>query len=191
MIKLKSIVVIILSSILISSVILLTILGLSLFFGWKERGSAKVHREKIAHLNAKLYEQFVSIQDLKAEFEKKGIYKGKCTIEGLIKNNGYRTIGSLKLELEFLNATGETIYIENLLPLKASIPPPATTIAALSLFTSERELPLLPEGSLRFKHLLSEQKDKDIISPIKYKRYATNPNEWSGKFKYRISGIKF
>ena len=191
MIKLKSVIVIILSSILISAVILLTIFGLSLYIGWKDKEAASIHREKLASLNVELYGQFVDIQDLQPRYEKDGIYKGKCLIEGGIKNHGYRTIGSVKLALEFLNASGDVIHVEKILPLKTSILPRRTTIAALSLFTSGKELPLLPGESLRFKHVLSEQKDKNIISPIKHKKYATNPKEWSGKLNYKISGIGF
>lgn len=191
MIKLKSIIVIILSSILISSVIILTIFGLSLYTGWKERESAKYHRAELASLNARLYSQFIKIQKIQAKYEKKGVYKGRCLIEGTVKNNGYRTISSIKLKVELLNTSGDAIYTENVLPLKASVLPRATTIAALSLFTSGKELPLLPGKSLRFTHVLSEQKDKNIVSPIKHKKYATNPDEWSGKFNYKITGVRF
>lgn len=191
MIKLKSIIVIILSSILISSAILLTIFGLSLYLGWKETESCRLHRNRLALLNAKLYSQFVDIRDLQAKYEKDGIYKGRCLIEGTIRNNGYRTISSVKLNVEFLNASGNAIHNENFLPLKSSVLPRTTTIAALSLFTSGKELPLFPGESIRFKHVLSEQKDKDIVSPIKHKKYATNPDEWSGKFNYKIASVKF
>jgi len=95
------------------------------------------------------------------------------------------------LRVEFLNASGRPIHIEELLPLKASTLERGITIAALSLFTSGKELPLLPGESASFEHLLTEQKDKDVISPIKHERYATNPNEWSGKFDYKITEIRF
>ncbi|MBL7069730.1 MAG: hypothetical protein ISS34_07730 [Candidatus Omnitrophica bacterium] len=191
MIKLKSILVIILSSIVISAVILLTIFGISLYTGWKEKESAGIHRERISQLNARDYGQYVKILSLKTEYVTKGIDKRKCFIKGIIKNNGYRTIASLGLRVEFLNASGSPIHVEKLLPLKASTLRRGTTIAALSLFTSGKELPLLPGESTSFVHLLTEQKDKDVISPIKHKRYATNPNEWSGKFNYKITEIRF
>lgn len=193
MLKLKSAIVIILSSLLISAVIMLTIGGLTAYFGWKESEAVRDHREKISGLNSKLYSKYISIQNLEAVYEKGGIYKGKCLLEGHIKNNGYRTVSSVRVALEFPNAAGGIIHVEDFLPLKASIPPQTrnATIAALSLFTSGKELPLLPGGSIRFKHLLSERKDKNITSPIKNKKYSTNPNEWSGKFDYKITAIKF
>ncbi len=189
--KLKSIIVIILSSILISSAILLTILGLSFYHGWKEKESVRQHKEGFARLNARIYNQHIDIQHLEAKYEKEGMYKSKCLLEGVIKNNGYRTVSSVNLSIEFLNAAGDIIYVENFFPLKEPIMPRRRTIAALSLFTSGKELPLLPSGSLRFKRVLSEQKNKDLTSPIKYKRYATNSGEWSGKFNHRVVGIKF
>ena len=100
-------------------------------------------------------------------------------------------ISSLELAVEFLDDSGGVVHLEDFFPLKGSAPARATTIAALSLFTSGRESPLLQNESFRFKHILSEQRDKDIISPIRHKKYATNPNEWSGKFNHRIRAIKF
>jgi len=189
--KLKSILVIALSSILISAVILLTIVALSLFINYKENESARRHNESLASLNARLYGRYVTVRDIRAKYEKRGIHKGKCLLEGLIKNNGYRTLSSVELKVDFLNASGYSIHTERLHPLAASIMPRKTTIAALSLITSGREVPILPGKSLRFTHVLSEQKDKNIVSPIKNRRYATNPKEWSGDFNHRITRIRF
>lgn len=191
MIKLKSVIVIILSSILISSAILFTIFGLSVYTGWKENESSRLHRDKVASLNARLYGQYIEMRDLQARYDKAGIYKGRYYIEGVIKNNGYRTISSLRLNVHFLNAAGEAIYTEGVLPLRRSMLSPKTTIGTLSLFTSGKETPLVPGESVHFMHLLSEQKDKDITSPVKHKRYATNPDEWAGKFNCRITAVRF
>ncbi|MFH1753354.1 MAG: hypothetical protein ABH875_04145 [Candidatus Omnitrophota bacterium] len=189
--KLKSVIVIILSSVLISAVILLTIFGLSLFMGWKERESSILHKESLSLLNARRYSRYLDIQDMQPKFEKRGLYKGECALEGSIRNNGYRTITSIELSVQFLNSSGDIIHIEKVQPLKTSIMPKRTTIAALSLFTSGKEVPMLPGESIRFKHILSEQKDKDLISPIKNNRYGTNPNEWSGKLSQTLTRIKF
>lgn len=191
MIKPKSIVVIVLSSILISAVILLTISGQSLYLGWKEKESARLHRNKLALLNAILYGGLIEVEGLQAKYDNEGLHKGKCSVEGTIKNKGYRTVTSIKIAIEFLNRSGNNIYTERLYPLKNPILAKRRTIAALSLFTSGKEAALAPNEHLRFKHILGEQKEKSIISPIKYKRYATNPNEWSGKFNYRITEVRF
>lgn len=191
MIKLKSTIVIILSSILISAVVLFTILALSLYIGWKESESIKEHRDTVARLNVALYGKYITIQDLRARCEKKDIYKDKCLLEGLIKNTGFRTVSSISVNIDFLNNSGNTIYTERVFPLKGSLKPSAKTIAALSLFTSGREQPLMPARPLRFIHVLREQKNKNITSPIKNKKYATNPSEWSGKFNKTITHIKF
>ena len=122
MIKLKSIIVILLSSLLISAVILLTILGLSVYAGWKEGESARRHRESVAALNAKHYDQLIKVDDLEPAFERDGPYKGRCTVSGLIKNAGYRTLRSVRLRLKFLNDTGSVIHKEYIFPLKASVP---------------------------------------------------------------------
>lgn len=189
--KLKSILVIILSSLVISAVILMTIFGLSLFIGWKEKKAAKIHNETLSALNAKRYSQYLSVQDIQPKFKKIGLYKDECVLEGSLKNNGYRTITSVELSVRFLNNSGDVIHTERVYPLKASIMPRKTTIAALSLFTSGKEVPVLPGESIKFQHVLSEQKDKDIISPIKNNRYGTNPKEWSGKLDQAIARVKF
>lgn len=189
--KFKSILVIILSSIVISCVILLTIFGLSLYIKWNEGESARIHEDNIASLNAKGYVRHISVHDLQARYEKKGIYKEKCLIEGIVKNTGYRTISSLELNVAFLNASEDVIHRERIYPLKERVVPKKTTIAALSLLTSRRESPVMPGDNFRFQHVISSKKDKDIISPIKRKKYATNPNEWSGKFSYSISRVRF
>jgi hypothetical protein len=191
MIKLKSVLVIILSSLVIGAVILSTIIGLSLYLGWKEKEASAAHSEKMAELNVKLYGEHVLVQDVKAKYDKDGLHKGKCFLEGSIKNSGFRTISSLELCVEFLNESGEVMHSERLLPLKTSELPHRTTIAAISYFISGRENPVLPGKSMRFKHVMSDQKNKSVISPIKNKRYATNPNEWAGKLKHEITKIRF
>lgn len=191
MIKLKSLLVILVSSVLISAVLVLTILSSSFYLSWKENNTRRAHAAIIAELNADLYGPFVNIFDLQAKVGRTSIYKGKYLIEGVIKNAGFRTIGSVVLEVNFLNAARQVIHTEEFWPLGSSPPPAETSIAALSVFMSGKELPLAPGQSLRFKHVLSSQKDKDVVSPIKHKRYATNPNEWSGKFDYKIAKVKF
>lgn len=191
MIKHKSLIVIILSSVLISAAILLTIIGISLYNGWSQGESARMHMARVSELNADLYGDNLQVQDLKAEYGRKGMHKGRCLIKGLIKNNGYRTVSSIEMALELTNASGAPVHIERFSPLKTSTLPRAATIAAVSLFTSGKESPLLPGESVRFVHVLSEQKKKSVVSPIKNKRYATNPNEWAGKFNYRIDRIRF
>jgi hypothetical protein len=191
MIKLKSIIVILISSILISAVLIFTILGFSLYLGWKERDTARIHAIKISGLNADIYTPFLNIFDLHAKVGGSSIYEDKYLVEGTIKNAGFRTVSSVTLEVDFLNSSREIIHTEIVKPLGSSPPPAETNIAALSIFTSRRELPLAPGQKLRFKHILSSQKDKNVISPIKYDRFATNPNEWSGKFGYRITKVRF
>jgi len=190
-IKRKSLVVILISSLVISAVLVLTIIGFSLYLGWKGKDLSKTHSLEIAGLNASLYGQHINVSGLSAKKGREGIYKDKFLIEGAIKNTGFRTVGSLMLQVDFLNASHEIIRSETFKPLASSLPPSKTSIAALSIFVSGKELPLAPGKSVVFKHILSSQKDKDVISPIKFKRYATNPNEWSGKFGHRITMVKF
>ncbi len=191
MIKLKSLLVIILSSIVICCVILLTIAGLSLHIKWLERESAKAHKSRLQAFNARAYGEYLKVGDIRARFGREGIYKNKCLLEGSLKNTGYRTIGSLEIEAVFLNASGEPIHVEKIFPLKSPEMPSKTTIAALSQLTSGKETPLLPGESHKFKHILSDQKNKSVTGPIRDKRYATNPNEWSGKLNHRITRIGF
>jgi len=191
MIKLKSFLVILLSSLVISLALILTLVVSSLHLSWKEKGVARSHAVEISKLNTEFYGQFINIFDLQAKKGKKNIYKEKYLLEGVIKNAGFRTVGSITLKVDFLNAARQVIHTEVFKPLASSPPPSKTNIAALSIFMSGKELPLAPDKSLRFKHVLSCQKNKNVISPIKYQRFATNPNEWSGKLDYKVSMIKF
>lgn len=191
MIKFKSLIVIILSSVLISSAILLTIFGLSLYISWKEMESTRIHEDLLAFLDSKLYGEYVAIHDIQAKYDEKDMYKGKCLIEGSIKNNGYRTITSLEFAVEFFNSSGEIIHTERILPLRSAIMPRKTTIAALSLLISGKEQPLSPGKTQRFRHVFGDQKNKSITSPIKNNKFATNPNEWSGRIDHRITRVKF
>ena len=191
MIKLKSIIVILFSSLVISAALVITIIGSSLHLSWREKEAAKLHSRKISGLNAKLYGQHINIFDLQAKRGRISIYKEKFLIEGIIKNTGFRTVSSITLRADFLNAAHQAIHTEIFKPLGSTPLPSKTSLAALPIFVSGKELPLAPGQSMRFKHILSCQKDKNVVSPIKYKKYATNPNEWSGKFDYQIIMVKF
>ena len=183
--------VILISSLMISAVLVLTIAGSSLYISWKEGDAARSHSLEMAKLNAQLYGRHIKIFDLAAKIGRDSIYKNKYLIEGTIKNTGFRTISSVTIEVDFLNAARKTIQTEEFKPLGSSLPPSKLSMATLSIFTSGKELPLAPGKNLRFKHILSRQKDKNVVSPIKHKRYATNPNEWSGKLNHSVSMIKF
>jgi len=191
MIKPKSIIVIFISSFVISLVLVLTIAGLSLYLGWKEKDSERIHSVEIDKLNASLYEKFIDVSDLKAKKGKEGIFKDNYIIEGLVKNNGFRTVSSISLEIDFLNASREAIHTETFKPLQSAVPSSKLSIGSLFILTSGKELPLARGQSMRFKHILSCQKKKDVVSPIKNNRFATNPNEWSGRFSNRVNMIKF
>ena len=86
MIKLKSIIVILFSSLVISAALVITIIGSSLHLSWREKEAAKLHSRKISGLNAKLYGQHINIFDLQAKRGRISIYKEKFLIEGIIKN---------------------------------------------------------------------------------------------------------
>ena len=191
MIKPKSVIVIVLSSILISAVILLTIFGLSFYIGWKERESGRVHKDRMSEINAKMYAQYINLTGLEANYGNKNFGKDKHLLEGTVENTGYRTLTSLKIKVSFLNASGEVIHTEILHPLKTPAPSAVSTIADLALFTSGKETPMMPRSAVKFVHIMEEQREKNIVSPIKDKKYATNPNEWSGKFRNDITNIRF
>ena len=83
--KHRTVLVILLSSIIISSALGLTIFTFYTYLEWKEKNIGKNYTLLTHDLNAQLFNKYIII-DLESKINKEGIFRDKPIVEGTIKN---------------------------------------------------------------------------------------------------------
>lgn len=121
--KQKSLLIVIISSLVIASVLALTIFGFYAYLEGKEKKIKRNYRLAIYDVNAQLFEKYIAI-NLKATIDQEGISKNKPVIEGTIKNTSDKKIYSLKMKIAFCNPEGEVVYADTLYPVGSEFESP-------------------------------------------------------------------
>ena len=177
-IKKKSLLIIILSSLVISSVMALTLFGYYAHLEWKEKGARRNYRRAVYEMNAKLYGKNVSIS-LQAKIDRGDNFKDKPIVEGAIKNNTGKKISALKLKIAFYDNAQRVVYADSFYPVGSRF----ERIVELGDTTES----FLEEGdSLSFTHLLRNCPPK-VIAYLKSKlKFAKDTGPRPFKLKLDI-----
>ncbi len=110
LIKRKSLIVVVLSTIVISTVLACTLIGYYMYLELKEREDERACSNSIKKLEAKIFSKYVDIKGLSYGIEPSGPLKGKPTIKGIIKNRSTRQLYNIILKVKFLDEDGASIY---------------------------------------------------------------------------------
>ncbi len=180
-IKKKSILAIIFSSILISLVFITTLIGFYLYLNWKEENTKSLYLSSLYELNAKLYAKYILITSILIKIDEGEFFKGKPTIEGRIKNRSNKKIRSLKLKILLLDKDGRVLYMDLFYPLRIN--------SYFGVISKETGNYLAPNDAISFKHLLKNC-PKDITSYLKMKtRFAKEKKEEAISIDYKIEEL--
>ena len=109
-IKSKSLIVVTLSSVVISSVMIFTLIGYYMYIELKERENERVCLDSIKKIQAKIFSKYVEISQLSCEIETSGPLKGRPTITGVIRNLSARRLYNIVLKVKFLDSEKASIY---------------------------------------------------------------------------------
>lgn len=190
-IKQKSLVVALISSFVISLVLALTLVGYLAYIEIKGEEFKRRYHELLQKANAKVYSRYIEISKLRADMEIGGVLKGMPIIEGIIKNNGYKDITSLLINIKFLDRDGAIIYEETFYPQEPSLGASSLPRAPFSYLHSSTKVILKPNSSLPFKRILSSC-PAEIVKVL---REGTNvvksSGRWSGRLIFEVLAIEF
>jgi len=110
MIKRKSLIVGLISSMIIALALIVTLVGYSVYLEFKNGEFKRIYQELLKETKAKVYSKHLDIFGLDARIESTGALKGKPIIEGAVTNKGTKDIVSLVLRLSFLDKDSAVIY---------------------------------------------------------------------------------
>jgi len=180
-IKKKSILVIILSSITVAIVLVATLFGFHFYLNWEEAKNRAEYNRSVYELNAKMFSKYITISSLFLGASDDDDHADKAVIEGHIKNNSDKKIISMKLRIAIVDKDNRVLYAESLYPLYQK--------GALVVSGRESGQYLSPNDSISFKRAL-ESCPKDIVTYLRMKmRFARDHEQRVLNLDYKIEGL--
>lgn len=190
-IKKKSLIVALVSSLVIATVLVLTLVGYAAYIELKGEEARRTYQDLLQKINARVYAKYVELDNLDAKIENSGALSGKCVIEGLIKNKGSKDISSLLVKVKFLDKDGAIIYDVIFNPQEPSLGSSGLAQIAIPYLRGSSKIVLKPGGELPFKRILANCPG-EIMGELRTGRgFAKNASRWSGKLAYDILAIDF
>ena len=163
-IKPRSILIVTFSSVLISLVLFLTVLGFFVYLEWRTRNIDRDYFTHLCELNVRLFERFIDIE-LSPVIEDRKVY-----IVGSIKNNSNKKIYSLRLKIGFYDLQNRAVYVKRFYPIG---------VGARAYF-------LAPGDSISFKKILTNTPDKVTRYVTSKYEFAKREETVSLKLMYKI-----
>jgi len=116
MMKPRSTIIIVLSSLVIASVLAFTLFGYYAYLEWQERTKRHAYLASLRELNAKLYSGNIPVT-LTANLGFQGMVKARPTLEGTIKNKTNKKVYAIVLKVLFIDKDGKVVYMDTFEPI--------------------------------------------------------------------------
>lgn len=188
LIKKKSLIVALVSSVVICLVLVINLIGYLIFLEMRDNDLNNAYQALLQKVNAKVYSKNIEIVRLSAGFEREGTLSGKAVLEGIIRNDGYKDITDLLIKVKFLDNDGAVLYETVFHPLEPSLA--SSNFSSIPYLAGSKSI-MKPESSLPFKKILADC-PREILTELKKESGAARGNgKWSGKFEYEILAINF
>ena len=189
--KKKSIIVAFISGLVVSIVLILTLVGYSVYLEIKNEESRISYEYALAKMNARIYGKYIEISGLAAKIEKSGVLKDKVVLEGTLVNNGNRQLSEIIVKIKFLDNDGAVIYaaISDLLEPALG----AGTIGAIKIpyISYHPRVTVKIGGSLPFKEILATPPAEIYSCLSDESGLSRNSERWSGVLGYELISAKF
>jgi len=184
--KKKSVIVALISGIIVSIVLILTLVGYSIYLELKNEESRISYMYAMDKINARIYGKYIEISGLTAKIEKSGVLRDKAVLEGTVKNNGQREFSELITKIKFLDTDGAVIYeaISDLLEPALG----AGTVGTIKIpyLSYSPHIRVKIGSSLPFKKILTSP-PAEIYSCLRDEGgLSKNRGRWSGRLDYEI-----
>lgn len=189
--KKKSLIVALVSSIVIAAVLVPTFISYVIYIEIKGEEARRTYQDLLQKINAKVYSKYIEISNLDAKIESSGVLKGKPVMVGIVKNKGARDISNLLIKVNFLDTDGAIMYDVIFHPQEPSLGSSALTQISIPYLSIQPKIVLRPGKDLPFKKILFSCPD-EIIGELQDGRgFAKGGSRWSGKFTSDVLAIDF
>ena len=182
-IKRKSLIVGLVSSIVIAVVLIMTLVGYSLYLELKNGEFERVYQELLEKAKAKVYSKNLDIFGLDARIENTGALKGKPIVEGAITNKGTRDVTNLAIKLNFLDKDSAVIYEFTARPQEPALPHTYTYTYSSAA--------IKPGETLKFKKIIANCPTEIFVELREGEKPAKSFGRWSGKLTSETVSLDF
>jgi len=190
LIKKKSLVVALISSLVICLVLVVNLIGYLIYLELKDKDLDKAYHVMLHRVNAKVYAKHIEIVKLSASFERTGPLSGNTVLEGIVRNDGYKDISDLLIKVRFLDKDGAVLYETVFHPLEPSLASSSISAVAIPYLAASKSI-IKPESSILFKKILTDC-PKEIVLELKKDSGAPRIRpRWTGKLDYEILSTNF
>lgn len=190
-IKRKSLIVAVVSSIIISLVLILTLIGYLAYLTLREENLKLTYQDLLAKVNAKAYSRYIEFSALEAKMEVSGVLKAKPTVSGTIKNKGTKNITSLLVKAKFLDKDGATIYETAFLPQQPSLSASALKQVNIPYLRTSPKVILKSGDSLAFKIVIADCPREIFLALKETASPGKTAGRWAGKVVCELLEIDF
>jgi len=191
-IKKKSLVVALISSLVISLVLVMTIVAYLLYIEMRDRNFRSSYAEAIKKISARAYAKQIEFFRLRAVIGRDGAFRGRPMVEGVLINNGNRAISDMLVRMKFRDIDGAVIYEVVFHPQEPALGMSILGQVSIPYLTEPQRISIDPGNRLAFKRILSGC-PKEIISAIKEgpERKRKTESGWAGTLEPEILSMEF
>lgn len=191
LIKRKSLIVGLVSSIIIAIVLIMTLVGYFIYLEIKSREFGRVYQELLEKAKAKVYSKHLDIFGLDARIENTGALKGKPIIEGAITNKGSREVVNLVLKITFMDRDSAPIYELVAYPQEPALGGTIFTHVSISrLYGYTHSIGSLKPGqTLKFKKIITSCPTEIFVELREGEKPTKSFGRWSGKLDSEVMSL--
>jgi len=190
-IKRKSLIVGLVSSIVIALALIMTLVGYFFYLEFKSGEFGRVYQELLERTKAKVYSKHLDIFGLDARIENTGALKGKPIIEGAITNKGSREIINLVVKLNFLDKDSASIYEITAHPQEPALGSTIFTHVPVSrVYSYAHPIDSLKPGqTLKFKKIITSCPTEIFVELREGEKPTKSFGRWSGKLTSEVISL--
>lgn len=191
LIKRKSLVVALVSSIVIALVLILTLAGYFVYVEFKGDEFRRYYYELLEKAKANVYSKYIGITKLDARIENAGPLKGKPIIEGTVANKGTREIANLTIKIDFLDKDNAVIYEAALRPQEPALGSDIISRVAIPYLYTPPKTVLKPGEQITFKKIIANCPTEIFVELREGEKPKKAFGKWSGKLTSQAVSLNF
>lgn len=191
LIKKKSAIVALVSSLVIALVLILTIVGYFVYLEFKGEEFKRYYSELLLKAKARVYSKYIDIAKLDVRIENTGPLKGKPIIEGVVTNKGDKQVAYLVIKVDFLDKDNAVIYEVLLRPQEPALGGGAITHVAIPYLYTPPKAILKPNEEITFKNIITNCPTEIFVELREGDKPKKTFGKWSGKLTSQSISLDF
>lgn len=191
LIKKKSVIVALVSSLVIALVLILTLVGYFVYLEFKGEEFKRYYSELLLKAKARVYSKYIDIAKLDVRIESTGPLKGKPIIEGVVTNRGAKQVSYLVIKVDFLDKDNAVIYEALLRPQEPALEGGSITHLSIPYLYTPPKAILKPNEQITFKKIITNCPTEIFVELRDGDKPKKTFGKWSGKLTSQSISLDF